>query len=304
MRTILKATGILLFGASFVFASTNSSSAKTKEKALLIPVNSSQGQIILKTESEYRKYLDKKISKAEMEKYLFIAAKKNCQDIYLLKKAIVKIIKKLNQMEKENQKQDFEINKLKKQLNGLKEKDIESLGRKISNLHKQNKINKKEINEIASAVSGIGLSHLYKNVERNMEKTQILKKNKLENVCQKKEIVVGFDKNKIKESYIKFNKPKEFTVIGKYVYLYDYPLLRFSKVLGKINQGSKVIGDMYTKAGWVHVSDKEKNLTGWVKGYLIYPKVLYSLKNPSIKNSAFIRKNIVECIKKTNKGRK
>jgi len=154
----------------------------------------------------------------------------------------------------------------------------ESNSRKIksSNLKQEEKTNNNE-NYSVKEIKEIG-AKLYTKVENKKDKK----------ICttKTKRIV---DKSRIHESYYKM-KDKEFKVVRKKAYIYKYPVLG-EKNIGLIKHNEKFIGDMYTAAGWVHVKNK-----GWVKGYLLSPKVLMDkTKKFDKKNSAYITKTIKDC---------
>lgn len=96
---------------------------------------------------------------------------------------------------------------------------------------------------------------------------------------------VYIDKEQIKYSYNKYKKPKKFTVMTKTAYIYNYPALYGTEIIGEFHKGDTFYGDMFTYPGWVHAEGK-----GWVRGFKLKPKVLYDKEhvNTNKKQSAYV----------------
>ena len=92
--------------------------------------------------------------------------------------------------------------------------------------------------------------------------------------------------HKIKESFIKYDPNKEFTVIKK-TGIYNLPSLKASTT-NVIEAGTKFTADMYTKAGWVH----DMKSSGWIKGAKINPELK---NNTSHEDNEKWNKQINQC---------
>jgi hypothetical protein len=225
-------------------------------KNIYINVDSDTGSEILKSELEYKNFLIKKAEITALEKKRIAQTQKNCEDIKLLKKAVAKLIL-------ESQKNKFKKDVYKEEKNNT------------------NPINKKELTKNIFNVKTLKKINLPNEIEES-------KNIKDKKICTNKTKLI-VDKSKIHESYYK-QKDTKYRVSRQKSYIYEYPVLG-EKSIGVIKHNETFIGDMYTAAGWVHAKNK-----GWVKGYLLSPKVLYDkTKIFNKNNSAFIKKTIKEC---------
>lgn len=88
--------------------------------------------------------------------------------------------------------------------------------------------------------------------------------------CSKVKVFKKYKVSDLNGSFIKFDKEKTFKVASHKVREFKVPLLGSAVHSDTfLKKGSYVKADMFTRAGWVHIKDG-----GWVKGFLMYPKVL------------------------------
>jgi len=80
-----------------------------------------------------------------------------------------------------------------------------------------------------------------------------------------------YKRSAVRGSYINYKHDKTFRINSTKVREYELPVLSAKRYGsgGYLTKGSYVVADKYTKAGWVHLKNG-----GWVKGFLVYPKVL------------------------------
>lgn len=117
--------------------------------------------------------------------------------------------------------------------------------------------------------------------ERKAHKKIRLKEPKKKLYCQDKKWSIS----DVKGSFIKFKEPQKFKIASNNVYEYKNPILNSKKSKEvSLKKGSYIEGDMFTKAGWVHVKDG-----GWIKGYLVFPKVLQKKDNNVYKKDCVLR---------------
>lgn len=103
------------------------------------------------------------------------------------------------------------------------------------------------------------------------KKADVIKKKRQGNCTVVTKVYI--DKEQIKYSYQKYPEPKRFTVATKKAYIYNYPALYGTKIIGEMHRGDVFEADMFTYPGWVHAKGK-----GWLRGFKLFPKVLYDEK--------------------------
>lgn len=257
-----------------------SSSAFASDKKVFIDIDTKNGSEILKSELEYKSYLDKKIDLAKKNQLRIESLQKQCDDINVLKIAVAKLIKNMNN----SNNQELNVN-----IKILMEK-VDTLSKENDKLHKKDALNQAEIAKLKEAMKKLqGMSNNFK--------APVAPKSELKCESDKKDCITKtirvVDKKTIKHSYYKMSPEKEFKVSREnFTYVYEYPVLG-EKKLSKLMKGDKFIADKYTAAGWVHAKGK-----GWVKGYVLSPKLLRkkdAIFNP--KKSAFIEKKVLDCDK-------
>lgn len=235
--------GLLAIPMGSLFASSLDAN-KNEKKFLYVSVDTQAGQEILKSEMEYKEYLNKKLDKDTAEKPGIDAY----NELKNLKKAVAKLI--LEQSEK-----------------GTKTMELDSISNKIKNLEEADTRFNLQLMEIKNMINGFKDSKIFMLNKHAAES----KPSKIENEYVSKK----YTQEELNFSFMKIQE-KEFTVQSNSVYFYKNPVLG-EKALSKKLQGESFIADMYTNAGWVHAKDH-----GWVKGYFLLPKVLpgeRSLKN-------------------------
>jgi len=250
-KTLLGATLI----SSFIYASntgTNTLQNKPEKQVpvLVVDKNSTAGQIILKSQEEYLKLLKKRIKMSQINTVALEQIRENNCEIQNIKIVLAKLIQDVEKLKKDKaskkelkalyaliEKQNEKINQLKQSLKKEKKQKVQLIEKKIDFIDRF--VNKKHKDEKICRV-----------VKVPVYKTQ-------------------FSLKDISKSYVKYSTPKEFVAQADLLQ-YNYPLL-WAKTdkYPAIKKGTHFKGDMWTYAGWVHVQGQ-----GWVRGFLLYPKVL------------------------------
>jgi len=279
MKNKLKYSLMSLITASVLMPSiilandTNSTieedSSNIKNYSVLINTDSEAGKYILKSEEDYKDYLKKKAEQSKNNQIMADKVSKNCEDIQLLKKGVVKLIIELNNLKKEKLELEKDILKNKKN-------DINN------GVHKDNR----------KSIDIDNIIVKQNNIDKSINNNQLIDKE----VCSNEEIKV-IDKEELKNSYKKMEE-KTFTINVKKTYIYKLPMLG-QKNIGELKRGETFKSDTYTKAGWVYIKDK-----GWVKGYMLSPEILYQRDmNTKEDNLPYKIEKKVNCkIIKTKKG--
>lgn len=192
---------------------------------------------------------------------------KNCENIKVLKIAVAKLIKEVNNLK--NQKPKVIVKKVYVTKPVVKFKRLPPV--------------KKPTNQMA------------KNIQNTIQSTEALnnKKEEYKNICTTKYKRV-LNLKKLRQSF-KPLKPRKFTVLFRHIKIYKYPFLG-APVIGDMYYKDHFIGDMFTYSGWVHVKTG-----GWVRGFKVSPKILYHKEKMNPNDTAMEVKKIVSChkVKKT-----
>jgi len=267
---LLGFAGIVFF-SNFLYASeTKSPKIENQNQSFVIVLdkNSKAGQLILKSQKEYLKLLKKKIINTKINENVIEQIRENNCEINNIKIVLAQLIKEVEEIKKSKASKE-ELEKLYKL--------VQLQSKKIKKLEKELKDNKK--NKIILISNEINYLNKY-----------IKKKN--EKICKVVKIPIyktKYSLANIEKSYVKYSKPKDF-VAKKDLVQYNYPFL-WAKT-GKypiIKKGIYFKGDMWTYAGWVHVKNQ-----GWVRGFLLSPKVLQKKVNFNKKPTKYIEKVICE----------
>lgn len=298
----MKKFGVISLALSAILANSIFASEVGTDKKVFINVETKGGAEILSSELEYKQYLDKKLEFSMKEQERIARLEAQCDQINVLKIAVSKLIKQIGEKpnSQNNQLIIIEIEKLKK--------EIEGLSKVNENLQLENSKFKEDIKKLNQALNKMSSKNAKKLENNFLEDTKnknvkIIPSSEDSNstaIAEVKKVecdtttVKVFNKKKIKESYYKFSPDKEFTVQenikNNTVKIYEFPVLGEPEI-GKFTPGEKFIADKYTAAGWVHAKGK-----GWVKGYLLSPKLLKSKTAKfDSNNTAFITKTVKDC---------
>lgn len=225
---------ITLIAIPFLGFSLNASDLDIKkdEKILYVNVETKAGQEILKSENDYKDYLNKKLAIDNSNKQNY----ENYDDLQKLKKAVAKLI-----LDKSNIVSSEEINRI---------------NLKIENLNTENKQLKLEINSLKNELeqSKSGKVFLLNKVSKDEIKPV---EHKIKNEMN--------DSFKCKYNVKSFDKPVTFTVQYKQVSFFDKPELNIESI-GKKMKGETFVATKYNTFGWVYSEEY-----GWAKGYLLSP---------------------------------
>lgn len=238
--------GCLSLPAATIFASEIEKTNSNEKNFLYVNVNTEAGQEILKSEMEYKEYLNKKLSKDMSEK----GSVEAYSELKNIKKAVAKLI--LEQNSSSSLTKEFKELSIK--VNKLEESDIK--------MSEELKLIQDDLNHFKD--SKIFMLNKENNNNLNVKK-----------VIENNYKVKKYTQEELNYSFFKI-QDKEFMVQNKHALFFKNPVLG-EKSIDKKLQGESFIADMYTEAGWVHA----KNY-GWVKGYLLFPKIMphdNSLKN-------------------------
>jgi len=198
-------------------------------KDIFIDIQSKVGTELLKSEIMYKNYLQ---NEAIQNKKIAInksLSEKNACEINKLKKALVKMIKSSGYSDMER-------------------------------VHIEEGLFKEEAKKKAvvnTKYNNLPILKVGENTNKIIEEAR--KKS-----CVRTKIV---DTSDIEKSFYVYKTPRTFKVT-RVAGTFKNPILglKRKKLLKK---GETFIGDMYTKAGWVHIKGGD-----WVKGYKVYPRVL------------------------------
>lgn len=286
--------------ASLLVGGLSAEEIEAGGKTVYINVDTKAGAELLKSEQEYKSYLDKKAEITEAEKERSSQLKKNCQDINSLKLAVAKLIVEFDKLKsegKDSREKIAEIDQAFKMFKEAETRETVEIKKEMSNISEKAEGAMKAANnvnvakEISMAEDVAEVDNTIKESASNkkeLAKIEMSKEVKAKTVCTTK-VVRTIDPKKIKQSYYDM-EDKEFKVIRKFAKIYEYPALGLESI-GQLKRGETFIGDMYTAAGWVHIKNG-----GWVKGYLLNPQVLYNKKAKFDKNNtAFVNKEVKDC---------
>lgn len=152
---------------------------------------------------------------------------------------------------------------------------IVKLIQKVQDIEKEiailkDKENSENLSEITNSNTVVVDEVQDSNIEISQEKVEpatVLKPIIIED--SQEEVNKKYESKEVKGSYSDYRYDKTFTVSVDALEEYEMPVLSANKVnRGMLTKGTQFVADKYTKAGWVHVKDG-----GWVRGFLIYPRV-------------------------------
>lgn len=253
--------GVLLSGSLHAATDVNNAIVNTLKKeqtlqhnkniaVLVINKNTKAGQIILKSQKEYLKLLKKRIKLSQINEVALQQIQKNNCEIENIKIVLAKLIQEMEKL-----KQTKASKKELKALYNL----IEKQNKKIKQL--QDALENSKKFKLESVQKKINFLNKFIKEDRKKEK-----------ICKVVKIPIyetAYSLKDINKSYIKYKNSKEF-VAQTNLLQYNYPLL-WAKTNNYpvIKKGTHFKADMWTYAGWVHIQNQ-----GWVRGFLLYPKVL------------------------------
>jgi len=202
---------------------------KNNTKDIYINIQSKVGTELLKSEIMYKNYLQNEAIQNKKIEINRNLFKKNSCEINKIKKVLIKMIKS-------NGYSDMERVSMEKDLTKQKAKK-----------------------EVISKIKYNNLPIL-KVSENNIK---LIKESRKKSCITTKVI----DTSDIKRSFYIYKTPKKFKVT-RVAGTFENPILGLKRK-SLLKKGDIFIGDMYTKAGWVHIKGGD-----WVKGYKVYPRVL------------------------------
>jgi len=265
----LGVTGMVCFG-NFLYAFNNQNiQQKNQLPVIILSKNTKAGQIILKSQKEYLELLKKRIMNAQINENIIRQIRENNCEINNIKIVLARLIEEVERIKRTK----------------ASKKELQELYRLIQMQSNKIKELKKELRESKNAKLNLINNEI--NYLNRYIKNKTTKK-----VCRVIKIPVYKTKYSLKDiqgSYIKYPKPKEF-IAQKNLIQYNYPLLwAKTNKYPIIKKGTHFKGDMWTYAGWVHVENQ-----GWVRGFLLYPKVLQKKSFFNKKPVKYIEKVICE----------